>query len=755
MKVTRQLFGTAAVAALVCAGLPLGAQTPATGNSPALEAAKAGDSLPTSYVGVEVSKDGSVEQGGNWQQGNIPGETAYRLGSVPKITGVVRTPNGQPAAGITLQLVNSQMGSNEPLKTDAQGRFEIILKVHSYGNDEEQTMCLLARDAEHNLAVAQEVEDTGAPLNLILTPALTLFGRVEAGGKPITNATAQLVFWTGNRGIWLPGLAITNTPGKYEIPALPPGRKYGVIILAPGYGQKQNHNLEISAEPGRQELDLVELKPANLELAGQVLDADDQPVTDCYVNLYGENQPSANVRTDREGRFNFKQICEGTVRLSATSQSYHGSISAEGGDTNVVLKLGGTMGSSSSTNSNELKGVVTDANGQTVADAQVAVFPDNGNRWTTTGTNGEYSLTWMLQRRRMQNGSAQLVVRDKAHDLAAAEELSEEVTNLNVTLKPALTLAGQVNTEDGAPLPAAQIGVWLKSGNSYEQLDQSTITADASGRFEIKCLPMAGGFIVWATANGYGKRQQSMYPEYETNRVELAPFALKHANLLIAGQVLKEDDKPASGVNVNLNGDGQPDGSMTTDSHGRFHFKVCEGRINIYAYSQNGNGNAQANVEAGDTNIVMTLSSSSGQRQQLRRASLKGGSLPDLASVNLTAEAAPAGQPVLLCLFDVGQRPSRHALSQLNEQSAALNEKQVRVIGVQAAVITDEMFNEWKDARAVSVPVGRVLDESAKTKWATSTSALPWLVLTDANHKVVAEGFPLDELDAQIQKVVK
>jgi 5-hydroxyisourate hydrolase-like protein (transthyretin family) len=710
----------------------------------------------TSYAGVEVSKDGYAEQRGNWQKDNIPEETTIRLETVPKITGVVRTPNGQPAAGISLQLVNSNMGNNEPLKTDAQGKFEITWNVRSFGNNEEETVCLLARDAEHNLAVAQEVEDPTAPLKLTLAPALTLFGRAEAGGKPLTNVSAQLVFWSGNRGMWLPGLAITNTPGKYEIPALPPGRKYGIIVSAPGYGQKQNNNLDISAEPGRQELDPVELKLANLKLAGQVLGTDDQPVTDCYVNLYGEDQPSANVRTDKEGRFAFKQVCEGTVRLSANAQNSYGNISAEGGDTNVVLKLGENMSSSSDSKSHKLKGVVTDTAGQPAAGAQVAVFPNNGNRWTKTGANGEYSLTWMLQQWQMQNGSAQLVVRDKAHNLAAAEELSEEVTNLNVTLKPALTLTGQVKNEDGTPLPAAQIGFWLKSGNSYEQLDQSTITADASGHFEIKCLPMSGEFIVWATAKGYGKHQQPLHPEYETNRVELEPFALKHANLVIAGQVLKDDDKPASGVNVNLNGDGQPDGNLTTDSQGRFHFQVCEGQINLNAYSQNGGGNAQANVQAGDTNIVMNLTSSSGGNRAIpRRAALKGGPLPDLTSVNLVTNAAPAGQPVLLCLFDAGQRPSRHVISQLNEQAAALKEKKVCVIGVQAAVITDEAFNAWKDAKPVSIPLGRVQEKSAKTKWATSTSALPWLVLTDANYKVVAEGFPLDELDAQIQKVVK
>jgi hypothetical protein len=554
--------------------------------------------------------------------------------------------------------------------------------------------------------------------------------------------------------MWLQGLARTNTPGQYEIPALPPGRKYGVIVSAPGYGQKQNHNLEISAEPGRQELDPVELKLANLKLAGQVLDADDKPVARCNVNLYGEDQPSANARTDRDGRFSFEHICEGTVRLSANSQRAFGNISAEGGDTNVVLHLGENTSYASGEKLHKLRGVVTDAAGQPVAGAQVAVFPNNGAHWVKTGTNGEYSLNWSLQSWQMQNGGAMLVVRDKAHDLAATEELPEEATNLNLKLKPALTFSGQVKNADGAPLTTAQVGLWLKAGNSYDNLDDSSSKpVNAEGRFEIKYLPPDAQYLVYASAKGYGKGQAQLQPEYESNRVELATFALKHADRVIAGQVLKDDDKPATGVNINLNGDGQPDGNMTTDSQGRFHFQVCEGQIRLFAYSQNGGGNAQATVEAGDTNIVMNLTASPGGfRAPPRRAALKGSPLPDLTSVNLAA-AAPVGQPVLLCLFDAGQRPSRHIVNQLEQQAAALRQKNIFIAGVQAAVTTDDIFNQWKSASPVSFPVGRVTEKSAKTKWASEVTALPWLILTDASHKVVAEGFSLDDVDAQIQKL--
>lgn len=110
---------------------------------------------------------------------------------------------------------------------------------------------------ERNLAVAQDIDEDTGPLDLKLAPGLTLAGRAECDGKPLTNATAQLVFWTGRSGAWLQGLARTNSPGQYEIPALPPGRRYGVIVSAPGCGQQQMQNLEIFTEAGRQELDTV------------------------------------------------------------------------------------------------------------------------------------------------------------------------------------------------------------------------------------------------------------------------------------------------------------------------------------------------------------------------------------------------------------------------------------------------------------------------------------------------------------------
>src|SRR5208283_3815817 len=156
-----------------------------------------------------------------------PGKTnrvEIEIAAPKQITGIVRQPDGQPAAGLLVRIVGGFGANAGEVKTDAGGKFELEWNQRPFGQND-STVCILVRDVEHNLAVAQDIDEDTGPLDLKLAPGLTLAGRVESDGKPVINATASLVFWAGRSGMWLQGLARTNTPGQYEIPALPPGRK--------------------------------------------------------------------------------------------------------------------------------------------------------------------------------------------------------------------------------------------------------------------------------------------------------------------------------------------------------------------------------------------------------------------------------------------------------------------------------------------------------------------------------------------------
>ena len=670
-----------------------------------------------------------------------------------KIAGVAHQPDGKPAASLSVWLVGdfSQKG---PVKTDAQGRFEFrASSPRMRGGD--NALCVLARDTERLLAAAQDVEDAADEINLQLAPAITFAGRAVCEGAVVTNATAAVIFWCGNRGFHLRDFtAGTNVPGNFEIQALPTGRRYGVVVSAPGHGQQSLYQPEDAGEPGRRELQAVELKPARLKLAGTVVDEDDKPIADASVNMQGEGQPTANVRSDREGRFHFDQVCEGSVRLYANAQGGVVNTTAEGGDTNVVLRLSQATGVYPSGESHKLKGKVTDADGKPVSGAVLSVFPSGRTRGIKSGADGAFSLTWGLESWQIQQGeNAVLVVRDPARKLATAEELSEEVTNLTVRLKPAVTLVGQVQNISGKTLAGAEVGLYFKAGRSYSGFDEEMVKAGADGRYRISGLPAGQSFMVFAGAEGHGRVSQQIETEDGVTQVEVEPFELKSADQVLAGQVLNSADKPLSGADITVSGDNQPQTSAKTDKQGRFSLKVCEGTVQLFVNDQNG-GYANGSAEAGDTNVVLQIGNESGGRQAPRRASLRGKPLPDLALLGLEPASVPEGKPVLLCLLDVEQPSSRYFVSRLAADHAVLKQKGLTVLAATAVDVPAEGLKEWQAANPVPFAVGRVSEQSAKTLWATAVEATPWLILADKNHRVVVEGFDWDDLEAKIKGVL-
>jgi protocatechuate 3,4-dioxygenase beta subunit len=707
---------------------------------------------------VFVNKDGwQSDQNRLTVEAGETNRIEVELAPLPRLGGVVRRPDGQAAAGLPVTIVGDFSRRDVRITTDAEGRFDTEWNPQRQGQSD-RTYCLLIRDAERNLAVAQDVDEETGPLELRLKPGLTLSAQVECGGQPVTNVSAALIFWTGNSGMHLPDLgAAAHTPGRIEIPALPPGRRYGVIVSAPGYGPQQVQVPDTELAAGRVELDPVELKPANLKLAGQVIDAEDKPVAGAYVHLQGgEGQPVGQSRTDREGRFRFEQVCEGWAALSASAANSHGNVRAEGGDTNVVIRLGETSAVYAEGQTHKLTGVVTDPDGKTVAGARLTALPSGSGRGVKTDASGVFALTWRLEPWQAQDGSrALLVVRDADRNLAAAEDLSPDTPKIEVQLQPALALAGRVEAPDGSPLAGAGVGVWLLVARTYSQVEEKPITADAEGRFEIKTLPAGQQYVVFAQAKGRGRHQQQVNSDNQSTRIELDAFVLDLADQVIAGRVVDAKERPVAGAQVHLSGEGQPaDGNATTDRQGRFSFQVCAGTMRLFAYSQGGHANAS--VEAGDTNIVLQLSQDgSGRRVAPRRPSLAGKPLPDLALLGLADDAVPAGQRLLLCLLDLDQRPSRRAARLLTDQHEALRQKGITIVAAQAVVTSAESFKEWQAASPVPFPVGRVSETSEKTAWATGVDSFPWLILTDTARRVVAEGFPIEELEQKLQEAAR
>jgi hypothetical protein len=309
------------------------------------------------------------------------------------------------------------------------------------------------------------------------------------------------------------------------------------------------------------------------------------------------------------------------VQVSANMKGLNGSAQAMGGDTNVVIRFDARnpnyyVAAAPQT----LTGTVYDSSGNPAVGARVVVTPTWGSvDIAKTDANGKYSVNWQPETG-MRDAKYFVIARDVERNFAAIEAIATNKTGVILRLGPGLSISGTVQDVKGAPLARANINLNMMAGNMGGMVEYQTIKMDSDGTFTIPALPMGQQYNVYATANGYGSAQKRIGKiQSQTNSIQLSPFKLKAADRLLAGQVLDADKKPLSGVQVNINGNGQPNGNMSTDATGHFKFKVCDGPISIFAYSpsgggRNNSGNAQA--RGGDTNVVVRM----GEQQQQRQA---------------------------------------------------------------------------------------------------------------------------------------
>ncbi len=133
-------------------------------------------------------------------------------------------------------------------------------------------------------------------------------------------------------------------------------------------------------------------------------------------------------------------------------------------------------------------------------------------------------------------------------------------------------------------------------------------------------------------------------------------------------------------------------------------------------------------------------------------ALLIGKPLPSLVQLGAKLDnAEKLGKKLLVCFFDMNQRPSRHMMSQLAKQAKKLKEKGVAVICVQASMLEKDKLDEWLKKNEVSFSVGMIESDEEKVRFNWGVKSLPWLVLTDKKNVVRAEGFGIDELNEKIK----
>jgi hypothetical protein len=128
-----------------------------------------------------------------------------------------------------------------------------------------------------------------------------------------------------------------------------------------------------------------------------------------------------------------------------------------------------------------------------------------------------------------------------------------------------------------------------------------------------------------------------------------------------------------------------------------------------------------------------------------------GKTLPecDDLGAGLPSEQAKDGR-MLVCFWDIQQRPSRHYMKSLAEKAGNLADKGITVLCVHASEVGEEALNEWMRDYNVPFNAKTIAHDVEKIRFAWGVKSLPWLILTDRKHIVEATGFSLTELDERI-----
>jgi len=403
----------------------------------------------------------------------------------------------------------------------------------------------------------------------------------------------------------------------------------------------------------------------------------------------------------------------------------------------------------------KLTGVAVDEKGNTVAGAEVWL---GGAAWgdTKTDENGEFEIS--IVRHGGEEGPMYVIGRQVEKNVGAVCLVEDETKPVEVKMLPGLTIKGRVVDPSGKPIAGAT-GYVMVRVERYGLNMGGRLTTDKDGSYEVKAIPADNVYDITMSAKGYGETRATVDIGDGQNGVCPAPdITLAVADKSVAGIVVDKDGKGAADAYVSARGEGQKHNQVSADKDGKFRiWDLAQGEVQIIAQPPGGNAWGQVTARAGDQNVKIVLGEQgvSEERAQPKEPEpLLGKPLPDLKALSTNtawaaAVDAAAGKQVLVVFHDSSQRPSRRAMSKLAEASKSLAGKGVAVFAVE---VSGQKPGAQEGPGGVYATVW-LSEKVEETKFAWGVKALPWLVLTDREHVVKAEGFPVDELYVKMTEV--
>ena len=615
-------------------------------------------------------------------------------------TGTVRDNQDRPVEGAEMMIIP---GRQKAVISDSRGQFEITWNPHSWRNGD-TIFYIVARHKAKNLGLALPMDKDAGTLRLVLKPGVSLSGQVvDTEGKAISGIRLSIMLHTSNWGSSIDTQKQTDGNGNFTFCAIPMENRYQFTARAVGYGQKGIFFNTKDAVDGPLDLGQIELPLADMSVTGRAVDVTGNPVPGIEVYCAGEGQPSCHTKSDEKGYFMLDGVCAGLVRFFAEGQIDGESLSCQ-----VLTEAG----------ARDVKVVVT----------------ENG-----------YSRS--------------RYIRTKSH---------EEIINSG---KP--YIAGWVVDENGVAVAEVPVNVRCvqsknekgKDTESYFQFTKFGDVTDEQGRFAIELEEEATYSLLFSPIHHAALIVYDVVPGTEDLKVILPKGGIITGRL-VRFQRGEKETVPDAGIELKQTNHmsysyigSDRDLKTRTDSEGRFRFEHIRTLIRTNRQRpilepriwelRSGDASQPVKFLPGETvkHIELVI------RPDLAKATpLKGKSLPGYTGINIDLNQDRfKDRTLLMCFFDYEQRPARRYVLQLNGRHKQLKEQGVEIVAVQVSKTSENEIAQWVKTTNISIPVATVIGDLDETRFIWNVQSLPGLILTDREHKVIAEGFALQKLDDKLK----
>ena len=309
------------------------------------------------------------------------------------------------------------------------------------------------------------------------------------------------------------------------------------------------------------------------------------------------------------------------------------------------------------------------------------------------------------------------------------------------------TVKGKVQLPDGSP--AADIKISTTNSESYETLTfggaGGAYTGTGSdGSFELKEVPVGMKLFVYGNTKDYRYVLAEVIENVEDPTILSSPLVMKQGQ---AADVLLVDkrDEPCANLSVKVKPVMWDNRLFRADYHDAR--TDADGRLKI-------NG-----IIPGMKYYVMDSRAESGPPEIYYNQTLilipleeKLEKITSFEGIDIAFDIERAkDEMLLLCFFDMNQRPSRNCIIELAGQAEELKEKGLVVAAIQTSKVDKNMLDEWLKENNIPFTMGMIQDNEEQIRFNWSIKSLPWLILTDEEHIVTAIGFSVDELNEKMK----